>query len=48
MNRFDRYVSAVWKRYGMVGIVIVIVMGTGLALLFRIPVAQWLSSLLGL
>lgn len=48
MKRFDKYLSAIWRRYGMVGIVIVVTMGAGLAILFRIPVSDWLSRLLGL
>lgn len=48
MKRFDKYLSAIWRRYGMVGIVIVVTMGAGLAILFQLPVAQWLSTWLGL
>jgi hypothetical protein len=40
---FDRYVTAVWVRYGLIGIVVIVLLAAGLALLFHVDVATWLG-----
>lgn len=45
MSRFDRYVSAVWSRYGLVGVVVVVVLAAGLAWWFGVDVAGLVQML---
>lgn len=43
MNRYDKYLGAVWVRYGLVGVLVVLVVLAGLAWVFGVDVAGLLG-----
>lgn len=44
-RRFDRYVAAIWSRYGLLGFVIIVAVLAFLAWFFQIDVAGGLHAL---
>lgn len=42
MERFDKYLSAVWVRYGLIGVVVIIALLAALAWFFQIDVKSYL------
>jgi hypothetical protein len=48
MERFDRYVKALWEKNGLVGVLIVVAAAAGLIWLSGIDVAAIANRLLGL
>ena len=42
MDRFDKYLSAVWVRYGLLGVVIIVLLLAALAWFFQIDVKSYL------
>lgn len=47
MERFDRYVKAIWDKYGIWAFVLIIVLLLGAAYLFGVDLATFFNNLLG-
>lgn len=48
MDRFDRYLSALWSRNGLLGIVVVVVLIAALCYVFGVDVGGFVNRMLGL
>lgn len=48
MERFDRYLKALWDRYGLPGVLVVVAAAAGLIWLSGIDVAAIVNRALGL
>jgi hypothetical protein len=48
MNRFDRYVSALWQEYKLWGFVVLVVLAVAIAYIFGIDVGGYVNRWLGL
>lgn len=47
MDRFDRYLSALWSRNGLLGIVVVVLLVAALCWLFKVDVGGFVNRMLG-
>lgn len=47
LERFDRYVAAIWGKYGIWGFVLIALLLLGAAYLFGVDVGGYVNGLLG-